>query len=322
MRNNKSYNISKKFLSVILITITFALLAGSGFYGYGNDYYAGYYLPNVLLGGWNDRLGFIISTLTIYEIHIGVHLVSGILAFSLGILLKNFFIYRKINSIYFFIFIYLLALHTWPIIMSTSNAMRQGISMSLIFISLFYFLEKENFKSFFFIFLSIFTHKSGLIFLYIFFNILFLKLLINHFRFNNSKSFFYFSYGLFTFFLSFYLFKTFLAIENPSRIIAGDYRFQFLMINVLYIAFCTYKFKFLELNNINLFLFIFSFVAPSILLLGLNWQYERLNMMVTIPYILVISTLFSKGFSNFLLLSSFSLLLFLTYLNGMYKSLI
>jgi hypothetical protein len=322
MKIKKNYGITHKSLIITFITIIFGLLVGSGFYGYGNDYYAVYYLPNLKIGGWNDQLGYKISTLTIFDVHIGVHLVSGILALSLGILLKNFFIYQRINSIFFFITIYLLVLHTWPIIMSTSNAMRQGISMSLIFFSFAYFLKKENFQSFILIFLSIFTHKSGLIFLYIFFNCFFLKRILIYFKFSKFNGFIYLIYGLITFFLSVYLFQFALIIEKPSRIIYGDYRLPFFLINFLYILICSYKFKFLELNNINLFLFIFSSTAPSLLYLGLNWQYERLNMMVTIPYILVTSTLLTRKSSNFFLLFVFSLLLFLTFLNGMYKSLI
>ena len=46
-------------------------------------------------------------------------------------------------SLIFFLIIFIIALHTWPIIMSTSNAMRQGLAMSFIFLALVSSLRKN-----------------------------------------------------------------------------------------------------------------------------------------------------------------------------------
>ena len=66
--------------ALLLIAIIFASILGSGVYGYGNDWYAAYHKHNLGWGGPWDRLGYIISTLSIGGVHIGVHLVSFILS--------------------------------------------------------------------------------------------------------------------------------------------------------------------------------------------------------------------------------------------------
>ena len=53
---------------------------------------------------------------------------------------------------------------------------------------------------------------------------------------------------------------------------------------------------------------------------GLNWQYERLGMMMIIPYILSFGSLFSKSSYNTYLILTFLLLLFLTIYAGMYTN--
>ena len=152
------------FVKILLVSIFFSYAVGSGIYGYGVDYYAAYSRSNIAWGDWNDELGFRISSLNIYGFHLGVYIVSFFLSISLGILLKTIFKNQKLNSVFFFFFIYLVVLHTWPIIMSTSNGMRQGLAMSLIFLSFAFQNEKKTFFSFLFIFLSIFMNKSGAFF--------------------------------------------------------------------------------------------------------------------------------------------------------------
>lgn len=307
---------------VLFISIMFSLLVGSKFYGFGHDYYIAYYESNVNLGTWHDRLGWRISTLTINNTHIGVHVVSFLLSLSFGILLKKFFKYRGLNSLLFFTLIYILGLHTWPIIMSTSNAMRQGITMSLVFISLAYLLESKNLKSFFFIFISIFTHKSGIIFLFVFGNIFIIKLITNYLKTNKYLSIFYFVYGVL---ICFFLYYSLLIYENVeisySKIIQGDYRYQFVGISFIYSLVFLYKFKFLKNNDFILFLYLFCFCALAILLLGLNYEYERFMMMMLLPYMIIFCTLFDKKSSYLYLTLSFSSLLSLTIITGMYRSL-
>tara|TARA_B110000483_G_C18184520_1_gene538346 strand:- start:451 stop:1437 length:987 start_codon:yes stop_codon:yes gene_type:complete len=328
MKIRTNHYINSKSFFIILITIFFSLSLGLGLYGYGHDFYGTYRINNITTwGAWNDKLGYLISTLTLFNIHIGVYLVSGILAASTGVLLKNFLLKRKINSIYFFIILYIITLHTWPIIMSTSNAMRQGIAMSFIFLYLSCYDNKLDIKSLLFISLSILTHNSGLFFLFIFLNTLIIKKISDYFRSDYFRSdqykrSFYFIYGIIIFFSTFVLLKIFRGSGEATHIIGKDFRIPFLLISLTYIVILTYKLKFLELYNINLFIYIFSFVAPAVFFSGLNWQYERLNMMVVILYILGFSTLLTKKISQYFLIASLSSLLLLTIYTGMYKSLI
>ena len=60
--------IAKKF--IIFISIAYGYLVGSGLYGFSNDYYAEYYQSNLLYPHFYDKLGSLLSTLTIFETHI------------------------------------------------------------------------------------------------------------------------------------------------------------------------------------------------------------------------------------------------------------
>lgn len=313
-----------KFYSKILIVITsfvFAYFIGSGFYGYGNDFYALYHKKNLAWGGIFDKLGYIISTISYNENHYGVHVVSFFLSFSFGFFLKNFFQFKRKFSIIFFILIYLISIHTWPIIMSTSNAMRQGISMSFVFISIACLLKNQNIKSLIFITFSIFTHKSGIFFLFIMINLIILKSCLSYIYDSRPKAIIYFFYGLITLLMSIFFLTNNINLDDTHRIIRGDYRIPFFLLNFMFIIFYTYRYDLLSSNDVNLYLYLFSFLAPSLLLLELNWQYERLCMMMTIPYIFVISLLFNKKSSYLFLIISLSLLLIMTIDNGMYDSL-
>ena len=316
-------NFSTNNKIIIITSLLFSLLVQLKFYGFGNDYYAAYYKPNLWdYGAWYDKMGWVISTFSIYNIHLGVFLVSFIVSFCYGILLKAYFKYRNFNSTFFFISLYILTLHTWPIIMSTSNAMRQGIVMSLVFLNFAYLLKTKFKKSFFFIFISIFFHKSGILFLLIYINVFIFKFLSNSLKVNIHKGILFFIYSSFIFIFTYYLFLINPIFEvKESKIIEGDFRYPFLVISLIFVLIFTFKFNFYENNYILLFLYVFIFLSFAILLLGLNWEYERIMMMITLPLILTSGFLFNKTSSYLFLMLSVSFLLTLTFFNGMYHSL-
>ncbi|WP_435088587.1 EpsG family protein [Candidatus Pelagibacter bacterium nBUS_29] len=305
-------------LSILIISLTYGFYVGEGFYGYSNDYYAEYYQSNLIYPSIREKLGSYLSTLTINKLHIGVHLTSFFLAFSSGILLRAFFKIKAQNSTIIFLFIYIVILHTHPIIMSTSGAMRQGWTMVFIFFSLSALLEDKKFLSIFFILISVFLHKSGL-----FYFMIYLVMLINlniHKRFKNKKfllvtmgiSFFVFScYGLF-----------FLGWSSAKhRIVAGDFRYLWLVVNLIYIYFYFYNFHIKlpkPIKNVAIFLYFHACSSPAFLVMGLNWQYERINMVVGIPLILMISSYFTKKSSYLCLSLLLCMYLFLTIFQGMY----
>ena len=308
---------------ILFITIVYSLVIGSGFYGFGHDYYVAYYKENLNWGNWQNNLGFRISTFTIFEKNWGVHIVSALLALSSGIFIKFFLIKKKIYSTIFFILIYILVLHTWPIIMSTSNAMRQGITMSLIYLCFACLINQKYFIALIAVTISIFTHKSGILYFLLFLDILVLKSIIKKVKFTRyfNAIFFILFNAIFLLIFIYYFLIYNMDTEIESRIIKGDFRYQFLLLSLIFILIFTVNYKSLIFNDFYLFMYLFSFSTVPTLLLGFNWQYERLMMMMTIPYLLIFSTMFNKRYSYSLLLSSVSLLLILTIYQGMYESL-
>lgn len=306
---------------IVFISLTFSLIVGSKFYGFGRDYYHAYKYPNLDWGSWYDFMGYRVSTFTIYDVNFGVYIVSFLLSISCGVLLKKFFKLKGLNSVIFFILIYSMTLHTWPIIMSTSNAMRQGIVMSIMFIAFSYLMEKKIFTAFFFIFISIFFHKSGIIFLIIYVNVLLLKLISNRLKKNKYIINFYILYGILISFFIYYLILFSGKVDIVySKIIEKDYRFHFVVISLIYVFIFSYKYKFLKNDTISLFLYLFSFAITSVLILGLNWEYERFMMMMTLPYIFMFSIFLNKNSSYIYYFVSIGSLLVLTIFNGMYSS--
>ena len=306
-------------LSILIISIIYGFYVGEGIYGYSNDYYAEYYRSNLVYPSIREKLGSYLSTLTINKLHIGVHLTSFFLAFSSGMLLRAFFNIKAQNSTIVFLFIYIVILHTHPIIMSTSGAMRQGWTMVFIFFSLSALLEDNKFLSFFFILISVFFHKSGL-----FYFMIYLVMLINlniHKRFRYKK-FLLIIMGIFFFvFCCYGLFVTGWSSSTKHRIIAGDFRYLWLLVNFIYIFFYFYNFHIKLSNpikNVAIFLYFHACSSPAFLIMGLNWQYERINMVVGIPLILLISSYFTKKSSYLCLSLVLCMYLFLTIFQGMY----
>ena len=305
---------------LFFISISFALFVGAGGYGFGNDFYAAYFKNNLAWGSYRDQLGWILSTLTIYDTHIGVHLVSYTLAMSTGLLLyRTIYCYFGKNSwIFFLLFIFMI--HTWPIIMSTSNAMRQGFAMSFIFLAFNFILSKRTIWAIFAAILAVFMHKSGILLTAIFVGLIFfLNLskrlhLLSRYR-NNILL----MTGLILLISAYLLIPLFFVDKESSRIISGDFRYPFLMINIIFI-FVYIKYLKKRADFIDMFLLLTSFTFPVFLFQGFNWEYERLNMMILIPYMISFSRIFILRDKKIVLFSSTVLLLIMTIYTGMYRS--
>jgi len=307
---------------VLFVSLCFALLVGSGFYGFGHDFYSAYHKENLAWGGYLDRLGWALSTMTIYGMHVGVYLLSFLLSLSTWLFLS------KTTETYFcrkhywaFLLLHLIFIHTWPIIMSTSNAMRQGFCMSFLFLALYFLLSRERFYYLVSIILVITTHKSGILWATLLF--------VANFYFGwiralNCSLFCkkYISMILGVLLSIFIYFSLSILFDNheESRIIKGDYRYLFLAINIVYIF--IYKlYLFARFDQLDAFLFVCSFVLPVFLLYGFNWEYERLNMIILIPYMVSFSRIFVNRDKRYALLISSLLLLLMTFLSGMYAAL-
>ena len=306
---------------ILIISILFALIVGSGFYGYGNDFYSSYYKANLDWGGIFDRLGFILATASINGVHLGVQIVTFILTISAGFLIREHIKFKESYSLVFFILLYVTAIHTWPIIMSTSNAMRQGLSMSFIFLAFVAGSRKKILWLGVFSLLATLTHNSGIVLSSVVIFSYIVKNLLDNYS-PTSKKFLNLIIGIFLLIMSFFAIKIagLNEVGRPSKIIGGDFRGAFVFIGTLYII-LSFFYKSILSNTFNLSLYYFSFVAPSLLLNELNWEYERLGMMMLIPYILSYGILLKRFSYQIYLILVFLLLLFLTIATGMFASL-
>ena len=313
--------LKKHFNYLILISLLYGVLLNNGFYGYNTDFYKEYHKENLFLQyPIFDRLGILIATLTVNKIHIGVGVTSFLLSFSTGLLLLTFFKKDGKNSLIYFFIIHLILIHSHPVIMSTSGAMRQGLMMSSLYFSLYFLAEKKYVYSFIFAFAMMFLHKGGLIFLCLYFSTLFLLVSLKQIK-NFNILILTFS-GILIFSLSsFGIYIKDLHTLN-HRVIYGDFRFMWFTINFFYIFYFFFFYKKKDnffVNFIKIFLFLHAFLSPSLLFIGLNWQYERINMVIGIALILVISTIFNKLSSSIFILTATGLYLFLTIYQGMYS---
>jgi len=310
------------YFLIIFFSLIYSILHGEGFYGFNIDYYEEYSKKNLKIEFQFDlivfdSLGLSLSTLTLFDKNIGVHLLSFILAFSSGILLKKFLEIRKIYSNIYFFLIFLLMLHIHPIIMSTSSAMRQGWAMSFLFISFYAWLSELKKTSLLLICIAVFFHKSGPILFTVFIITFFFNLVLNKVI---NKKLIFTLFGLFSFFLFHYIFK--IIFEGKStRVVYGDFRLLWFIINFFFILlffyynklFLSSKFRF-----IITYCFIISCAAPNLLLLNLNDQYERINMIMGVPYLLVFGLIFKREFYLSVIAILIIFYLYLTIQQGMY----
>jgi len=312
-----NFYITRSNIGILIFSLIFALVVGSGLYGYGIDYYAAYHKLDLVWGGIYDRIGYRVATLSVNGIHVGVHLTTFILASSVGILIREHLISKNIYSGVLFLYLYIVVIHTWPIIMSTSNAMRQGLSMSLIFLALVCSNNKSYVWLIIFSLMSIFMHKSGLLLSVIVLFATFIHTLLKNFSYK-SKLTIHFLFGtvlLIALHASIaYAFDT----EHPSKIIEGDFRAAFLLISFAYVSLSFFCKSILN-TPFSLTLYYFSFLSPAVVMNGLNWEYERLGMMMLIPYILAIGAILNRTSHKFYLVIVFVALLFMTIYMGMYE---
>ncbi len=323
IQNESLYSKSNNHFSTLIIfaiSLIFAILVGSGLYGYGNDFYSAYYRANLDWGGLFDRLGYILATASINGVHIGIQIVTFVLTLSAGFLIREHIKFKQSYSFIFFVFLYIIAIHTWPIIMSTSNAMRQGLAMSFIFLAFVAGSRKSYFWMIIFLILATLNHNSGIVLASVAIFAPIAKKFLENFS-PVSKILLNFFIGILLLTVSYFFLRIagFIEVGQPSKIIGGDFRLAFVFIGSVYII-LSFFYKSILNNSFNLSLYYFSFVAPSLLLNELNWEYERLGMMMLIPYILSFGILLNRFSYQIYLILTFIALLFLTVFTGMYAS--
>ena len=171
-----------------------------------------------------------------------------------------------------------------------------------------------------FFIIAMFMHKSGrLLVLIIAFSPIINNLLAGYSH--SSKAMFNFLIGTFLLIAAYFV-VDFMGLnekDEASKIIGLDFRVAFLLVAFLYVI-LSFLFKSFIDDPFSLSLYYFSFVAPSMVMNGLNYEYERLGMMMLIPYMLCFGTLLNKSSYKIYLFSSFTILFLLTIITGMYAS--
>jgi hypothetical protein len=173
-----------------------------------------------------------------------------------------------------------------------------------------------------FSFIAIFMHKSGLLLaMIVVFSSILNNMLVSFSH--RTKVIINLFIGTFLFIASYFVLGAlgkFVFSDEGTRIVGGDFRWAFALISIIYITFSFYNRNILS-NSFNLSLYYFSFISPSFLITGLNWEYERIGMMMLIPYILSFGILLNKSSYKFYLILTFPALLFVTIVTGMYAAL-
>lgn len=302
---------SPKSAVYTILGVFFSLFVYLGGYGFGHDYYAAYKRINVSSTGILDWLGWKLATLGLGDQHIGVFVVTFLLTMGTA----ASFLLRGSGTNIMSVAAYFFALHSWPIIMSTSNAMRQGVAMSFLYLGLYFMKSSRYILALVFFSLMTFSHKSGLIFLGMLMVLWFHRFFFHRFRF--SSFFLIICSVVGSVFLALILIL-FVGVEEESRVIAGDIRAPAVLIMVGYLLLWIFKGD--RNDPIQRFLVVCCVTIPVVLILGLNWQFERLFMIISLLLVIFYSE-FTGKWRSVALLFSFFLFWSATVYMGMFNAL-
>lgn len=290
-------------------------------YGYGHDYYSSYSFGTVLNGPIPESIGWFISTLTINNIYLGILIVSFLMAYSVGSLMQSHLCSRSnnhISGVYFFV-VWLMVVHTWPILMPSVNVLRQGVATAFLYLALVY-LARNNFGFvYLYLLFLLFSHKVGLYP----FSIIILVVVTSFIfkpRQGADKLYSHILVATTVAMIMYFMLPIVYGVGDPDKIIGYNFTYLFLFIMMLYIVLIFFR-RDLLLNKVALVLFYVSSTAPLLFIHGLNWQFERLGMIFLVPYILIFGLVFSKYSERVYLISAVSMLFSLTVFTGMYASL-
>lgn len=283
-----------------------------GLYGFGKDFYSSYSTANLFYGGYEDRLGWIIATAKIGNFHIGVFLTSFLLSYSSLKIIVHFTeqTIKKRLHILVFLIIAIIILHSWPILMSTSNAMRQGIMMSFLFLTLLNLDRSKNFKAILCLILMLVSHKSGVFFL----SILLSAFFFNKYVVTRKQSMLYSIFILFIFtFLISYL------PQSRDKIIGYDFSAVWFFIGLVSLIYIRPRSH--NRNILSAYVYIFLLFSPVLYFTIASFQFERIWMVNIIIVMLVIINRIKKSQATFLAIIEFLSLTGLTFVTGMFKAL-
>ena len=315
----KVSKIKLNFLTIFLII--FPIIASLGLYGYGLDFINSYY-NNYLPWDENHAVGWNIAATMLGSIALGPFLVAFILPFSIYLLIKEHLnIKQNLNrTIVNTSFIFLT--HNWAIILPILNAIRQGLVTGpfyLIILALDKFNErKKNLEMILLIILSLtlnFLHKLGILF----FLILSLSFIILKIKESQRRLLLLIS----SFLISFIVIEYYGIGNVSTRIIGLDIRLPFIIFAGLY---CSFILFFRKKEFICKFIFIVPFYmnifSIAFLIVGYNFEFERLQMAVFIPQYIAFLSILQNKYKYLILLFSSLILFLITIYAGIFNSLI
>lgn len=318
--------ISKSKTIIILLYSTYSLAFWLGIYGFGIDYYGAYGLGNISNWGGIDKLGFAVASLYINGWHFGVLIVTLLISISIHSQMEDYFTKNNFslkNHLIIYIFLFSLVLHSWPVVMSNVNVMRQGLMMAMLYIAISSFQRKKYKRAWLEVLIMIFMHKSSVVYFFYIVSSYLLSLFEERLKFSFVlKNTIMLLYASSSVLMLLYIIPLYFNNHEESRSIGLDFGIAFIIINIAYI-FSYYLLFSSSVRGmlVSKVLLFNSFVSPIFLFYGFNWEYERLNMVLLILYIFNFSYIFPRSLRLSYLMLSFLLLVFLTIWAGMFASL-
>jgi hypothetical protein len=306
--------LKKSIVTYVHISLLYSFAVGLGLYGWNVDYFVYMDNPNNI---WrpSEFIGGALSTLTIEGVYLGGYVVAFFLAYS--ILIFNHAYFRSVSNKYKkieVIFISILALHMWPIIIASTNALRQGLALAFILLLVSYTINSKSvniFKIFLVIFLLTFSHKMGMLYSSIIVFIMYISS-------RNSKTKKYKSWKFTVIYISLFSFFSMLILKY-FKIISSDHTrstgfdMSYLLFGFLLIVVSLYLYKWNSFKNTKLiqlrFFIILAFSATAPFL-NQSLVYERLVWPIFIFSLFEIITLLK--WVNF----RYTLVLILLFLSG------
>ena len=314
--------LKKRTVLIITITLVISFAHFLGLYGFGSDFRHTYQYIDYPVGRWNDYLGYWLASLGDRNYPFGVFIVAFLVLYSSA---KIFFYRMDEKSVCFALpgagFVVVILAHIWPAFMAYSNVMRQGILMSLLFLSLLFLDKKRYVLGLFFCAFLLFSHKSSLFFLVIIFSSLIIyKVAQNAFCITPFlKKILMCMGGFLCFIVLWVCFYLFIGERPPSRVIGGDYSLVMFVLSLFWVFF--YVFSKENISFISSFLVVYVLASSVFLIKGLLWEYERFIMIVSILLILWFPFPKLSGFSiKSYMYFCFLGFLVITFLAGVYSS--
>lgn len=307
-----------RHLFLILVVAVLSLAAWGGLYGFGVDWYYSYQHGNLYhRGGTFDRLGFILASATVSGTHIGILIVSSVM------LLGIFQLFTQVlggdKNYCILVLMMALAFHTWPVIMSTSNSMRQGLSMGFAYFAIAIFLNRGLcLKLLVFLILATLTHKISIVYFAIFAVVGLTSRLVK------ARSVVLLLLSLLYPGLYFALYLFGLGNVEGSRVIGGDFRNIILAASVLlqvFFFYAAYASKNRKKYILGLIAGSFQVTPIVFYSIGLNWEMERAFMYMVLFYIVAFASFFKPVQRIPVLCVGLTALLSVTIMAGMYDAL-